>query len=1025
MKVLRLALFCSAAIVAVSGGIYARPSGKVPSPPKIKSTRVLNINAWKIYTTNFGNFVSPQTGSGGFWRNPAHGYIYGAGLWIGAILSCGDTAVAVGYSPHNGASEFSPYPYSWDDPGIRVYLSTDPADLAVWPVTENGQKVIRSQQDSWCRYYDGNPLFTTSGDSVLNVMVEQFSYAWDYADNRDIVFFYFRVKNISGKTMKNVCLGPCADCDIGLEAGPGANDRTTFDYTRNLAIQFQTAPEPGWDKTGVVGFRYFESPLNNTGDTVRVLDNQFPHVIPPGQPLGLTAFKIFTLDQDPKTDGERYLMMSGINYWDLFPDAYDEWGAAEPGDKRFLMSSGPFILHNDSVVTTCIGVIGALDTAALKIVSDVAQLIYDNIFQLAVPPAAPGLTATPGDGRVYLSWDKAAETAIDTWWSAMPDSAAWHYYFRGTWRYLPDPARLLVDSFEIKTGPATLVRIARGDANPVGGTDTLAARYNKKQLYLPYDFQGYLIYRADSPEDLSRPDKRVSLGGLYRGSSGAGGYFFDKADGIQIVPATWQNAYYTVDSTYYLPAYDTIGTDRGLIYGLVDEGLANGRTYYYGVSAYDYQPYSCFTRQSRSSLASDPRANAVAAVPWKRPIGYLPPNVSVRVDGGSDSRGGGALDYLQGLAVISPDAVRRDSFKLRWGPMAKLYSGGVNYPVYRGFLYNAAGALLDSTKLTPGHKFLTNVYPYYNEVEFYGSPRDQLPFGGLAFQPFLSYKNVLAVVDTVKVTGSYPADSIFAQAYGPLNTTFAANANAWMWRGSDFEIRWTDSVGTVGTNPAGTILTARVWDITNNVEVPKEVGVTKANMTQSSWCFNPAATAGLSYADSLNLGRVGMYICGIQVYFNRRNGGTLRNMSTLWDVRPRTGDVWTVRSNGPGTPMEGGVVTFVTIKASQKTGLEASLLDKIKVVPNPYLVRANWDVSKNYPNIYFVNLPSKCTIRIYNLAGDLVRVLNHESTFDENNGTAKWDLLTSYDKRPASGVYIYQIDAPGIGTKIGKFAVIK
>jgi len=119
------------------------------------------------------------------------------------------------------------------------------------------------------------------------------------------------------------------------------------------------------------------------------------------------------------------------------------------------------------------------------------------------------------------------------------------------------------------------------------------------------------------------------------------------------------------------------------------------------------------------------------------------------------------------------------------------------------------------------------------------------------------------------------------------------------------------------------------------------------------------------------------------------------------------------------------VVTFITTKASQKADLSASLLDKIKVVPNPYLVRANWDVSKNYPNIYFTNLPSKCTIRIYNLAGDLIRVLNHESSFDDNNGTAKWDLLSTYDKRPASGVYIFQIDAPGIGTKLGKFAVIK
>jgi len=88
-------------------------------------------------------------------------------------------------------------------------------------------------------------------------------------------------------------------------------------------------------------------------------------------------------------------------------------------------------------------------------------------------------------------------------------------------------------------------------------------------------------------------------------------------------------------------------------------------------------------------------------------------------------------------------------------------------------------------------------------------------------------------------------------------------------------------------------------------------------------------------------------------------------------------------------------------------------------------VRANWDVSKNYPNILFTGLPAKCTIRIYTLGGDLVRVLQHESSFQDNNGTERWDLLTTYDRRIASGIYIYQIDAPGIGTKIDKFAIIK
>jgi hypothetical protein len=52
-------------------------------------------------------------------------------------------------------------------------------------------------------------------------------------------------------------------------------------------------------------------------------------------------------------------------------------------------------------------------------------------------------------------------------------------------------------------------------------------------------------------------------------------------------------------------------------------------------------------------------------------------------------------------------------------------------------------------------------------------------------------------------------------------------------------------------------------------------------------------------------------------------------------------------------------------------------------------------------------------------------VIQHEANYVDNDGTERWDLLTTYNRRIASGIYIYQIDAPGIGTKVDKFAVIK
>ena len=52
-------------------------------------------------------------------------------------------------------------------------------------------------------------------------------------------------------------------------------------------------------------------------------------------------------------------------------------------------------------------------------------------------------------------------------------------------------------------------------------------------------------------------------------------------------------------------------------------------------------------------------------------------------------------------------------------------------------------------------------------------------------------------------------------------------------------------------------------------------------------------------------------------------------------------------------------------------------------------------------------------------------MLEHRHESELQNGTEIWDMLTKDQLDIAYGLYIYHIDAPGIGKKIGKFAVIK
>jgi hypothetical protein len=101
--------------------------------------------------------------------------------------------------------------------------------------------------------------------------------------------------------------------------------------------------------------------------------------------------------------------------------------------------------------------------------------------------------------------------------------------------------------------------------------------------------------------------------------------------------------------------------------------------------------------------------------------------------------------------------------------------------------------------------------------------------------------------------------------------------------------------------------------------------------------------------------------------------------------------------------------------------------DAVSVVPNPYRGSAAWDLipSDRDPTgskIAFRNLPAGSTVRIYTLAGDLVK----EEAFagEDGSGTFFWNMLTRNGQNVTSGVYLYSVQHPG-GTCRGRFVIIR
>ena len=63
------------------------------------------LGNWRCTFSNFGPWAYPSPYPGGYWNDSE--YIYGAGLWVGAINGP-DTLVTVGYNPNSAKSEI-PY----------------------------------------------------------------------------------------------------------------------------------------------------------------------------------------------------------------------------------------------------------------------------------------------------------------------------------------------------------------------------------------------------------------------------------------------------------------------------------------------------------------------------------------------------------------------------------------------------------------------------------------------------------------------------------------------------------------------------------------------------------------------------------------------------------------------------------------------------------------------------------------------------------------------------------------------------
>lgn len=121
---------------------------------------------------------------------------------------------------------------------------------------------------------------------------------------------------------------------------------------------------------------------------------------------------------------------------------------------------------------------------------------------------------------------------------------------------------------------------------------------------------------------------------------------------------------------------------------------------------------------------------------------------------------------------------------------------------------------------------------------------------------------------------------------------------------------------------------------------------------------------------------------------------------------------------------------------------------KVSVVPNPYrayqdYTQANLGISWENQNdgtdeffaqqdrrLEFTNLPDRCLIRIFTVAGDLVAIVPHNTVGDNSRWPSatseRWDLNSRNNQQVVSGIYMFSVeDLSDHSIEVGKFVIIR
>ncbi len=683
--------------------------------------------------------------------------------------------------------------------------------------------------------------------------------------------------------------------------------------------------------------------------------------------------------RDDNGNPVRYMFPGDPNFTYNATTNWIEIGA--PGDRRFMMSAGPFVMSPGDTQEIVAGNLIAQGTdyhnsvTALINADKAVQKAYDLNFKLPPPPPAPEVVGVANDRGITLSWgeDDPLATSIEATSTFDPIASA-------------------------------------------GGA-----------VKTTYDFTGYVVYQVGNT---SGADPKI-VATFSKNPLDIYDNVFDPSQG--------GNVYKIVKFHGDKPPQRTIQLTHDKYTGAP---FVNNRDYYFVVSAFTYNEESV-PKTLESAF------KVLTLRPTKLPGTRLTANYSDTVK---------TVVHVSGIseAKIIPRVVDASKMTGHSYQITVDTTGGSKI----GWILRDATLsteVLRSKNLGPGQDGTNYSWPEKDGIQWSVFDVDPNPNG-----------------DSCSFNGDWLQSARWNTAGGPWVIDPTSNGAGVITVGSDLgnylghmapefdhkkrvsvEIRFgpTEIQKAYRMRRVGGVSTAyviqaanpyvdvpfTVWDVSNPA-APRQLTAAWRDQDNSATYNPPSGPISPAADDGVEI--VFIYFktydpLGNQWLYENAVGHTAADWSDVATVGSDADIMYgmsfsLVDATTPWTTSKLKVTTFKALLANdtytitgppaptKSTSLAQTDLNNIMAVPNPYFGTNAYETNQFNRVVRFTNLPQTATLRIFNLAGELVRTLDK----NDNSTTIDWNLTNKAALPVGSGMYIVHIDMPNVGTKVLKVAVI-